>query len=257
MPDAVRVTFLGGLGEIGRNCCAVEVDGRLLVIDVGLMFPEPDMYGVDLILPEFTWLIENKDRVDAILLTHGHEDHTGGLRYLLPTCSVPIYGSALTSGFARHRLDEAGLAKDPSSSRSPTTSGGGSGRATSSSSRSPTRCRAPSRWRCTPRRASSCTPGDFKLDQLPIDGRRTDLARLAALGDEGVALLLSDSTNAEEPGFTDSESLRRTRAAAVCSSSGPTVGSSSRASRRTCTASSRSSTPRARTARSCCSAGRC
>lgn len=84
MPDApVRVTFLGGLGEIGRNCCAIEVAGRLLVIDVGLMFPEPDMYGVDLILPEFTWLIEHKDRVDGILLTHGHEDHTGGLAYLL------------------------------------------------------------------------------------------------------------------------------------------------------------------------------
>ncbi|HEV3328201.1 MAG TPA: MBL fold metallo-hydrolase, partial [Acidimicrobiales bacterium] len=77
MPDAaVRVTFLGGLGEIGRNCCAIEVNGRLLVVDVGLMFPEPDMYGVDLILPEFTWLIEQKDRVDGILLTHGHEDHT-------------------------------------------------------------------------------------------------------------------------------------------------------------------------------------
>ena len=81
--DSVRVTFLGGLGEIGRNCCAIEQDGRIVVVDAGLMFPEPNMYGVDLILPDFRWLLERKDRVDAIVLTHGHEDHTGALRYLV------------------------------------------------------------------------------------------------------------------------------------------------------------------------------
>jgi ribonuclease J len=207
MPEGtVRVTFLGGLGEIGRNCCAIEVNGRLLVIDVGLMFPEPDMYGVDLILPDFTWLKQHADKIDGIILTHGHEDHTGGLRYLLADINVPIYGSALTLGFARHRLEEAGLAKDIEFIE----------------------VRDHERRRIGPcdvefipvthsvpsaMAIALHTPlgivvhsGDFKLDLLPIDGRRTDIARLAALGDEGVALLLADSTNAEEAGFTDSES---------------------------------------------------
>ncbi len=206
MPEPVKVTFLGGLGEIGRNCCAVDVDGRLLVIDVGLMFPEPDMYGVDLILPDFTWLLEQRHRVDAILLTHGHEDHTGGLPYVAGELGVPIYGSALTLGFATHRLEEAGLAKhlqfvevaDHERRRIgpceveflPVTHSVPSAMAVALH---------------TPQGIVLHT-GDFKLDQQPIDGRRTDLARLAGLGDEGVALLLADSTNAEEPGVTDSES---------------------------------------------------
>jgi ribonuclease J len=206
MPDAVRVTFLGGLGEIGRNCCAVEVSGRLLVIDVGLMFPEPDMYGVDLILPDFTWLLDNKDRVDAILLTHGHEDHTGGLRYLLTDLRVPIYGSALTLGFASHRLEEAGLAKDLEFVEVADHERRRIGPCDVEFV--PVTHSVPSAFAIalhTPQGIVVHT-GDFKLDQLPIDSRRTDLSRLAALGDEGVALLLSDSTNAEEPGFTESES---------------------------------------------------
>ena len=207
MPDAaVRVTFLGGLGEIGRNCCAVEVDGRLLVIDVGLMFPEPDMHGVDLILPEFTWLIEHKDRVDAILLTHGHEDHTGGLRYLLGELNVPIYGSALTLGFARHRLEEAGLAKDTEFIEVQDNERRRIGPCDVEFI--PVTHSVPSAFALALHTPQGIVvhSGDFKLDQLPIDGRRTNLARLAALGDEGVALLLADSTNAEEPGVTDSES---------------------------------------------------
>ena len=207
MPDApVRVTFLGGLGEIGRNCCAIEVAGRLLVVDVGLMFPEPDMYGVDLILPEFTWLIEHKDRVDGILLTHGHEDHTGGLRYLLTELNVPIYGSALTLGFARHRLDEAGLSKDTEFIEVADHERRRIGPCEVEFI--PVTHSVPSAFALALHTPHGIVvhSGDFKLDQLPIDGRRTDLARLAALGDEGVALLLSDSTNAEEPGFTESES---------------------------------------------------
>ena len=109
-PHPVRVVFLGGLGEIGRNCACIEVDGRILVLDVGIMFPDPDMPGVDLVLPDFTYLRENVDRVDGIILTHGHEDHTGGLAYLLRDFSVPIYGSELTLALARNRVDEAGMA---------------------------------------------------------------------------------------------------------------------------------------------------
>src|SRR5436190_21507231 len=109
MPDAVRIVFLGGLGEIGRNCMAIEQDGKLLLIDWGLMFPDVDMHGIDLVLPDFTWLRENKDRVVGCVATHGHEDHVGALQYLLRELSFPILGSAVTRGLARNRSEEAGL----------------------------------------------------------------------------------------------------------------------------------------------------
>jgi len=206
-PAPVRIVFLGGLGEIGRNCACVEVDGRIVVLDCGIMFPEPDMPGVDLVLPDFTYLHEHRDRVDAVVLTHGHEDHTGGLAYLLRDLEVPIYGSELALGLARNRIDEAGL--------------GDRARyvAVSDGER---RAVGPCEIEFIPVTHSvPCgfalafhTPqgvilhsGDFKLDLQPVDGRRTDLARIGAIAsNEGIALLLSDSTNAEEPGFTASES---------------------------------------------------
>ena len=137
----VRITFLGGLGEIGRNCACVEQDGRILLLDCGLMFPDAEMPGVDLVLPDFTWLRENADRVEGCIVTHGHEDHMGALSFLLRDLSFPIYGSALTLGpgpqphrggrpARPHRADH----------RWPTASGAGSAPSTASSSPSPTRC---------------------------------------------------------------------------------------------------------------------
>ena len=206
MPESIRVTFLGGLGEIGRNCLAIEQDGRIVVVDAGLMFPEPTMYGVDLILPDFRWLIERKDRVDAIVLTHGHEDHTGSLRYLVKDVNVPIYGSALTLGFARHRLTEAKVAKDLTFIE--VTDGERRRIGPFEVEFIPVTHSVPSAYALAFHTKVGIVvhSGDFKLDLTPIDGRRTDINRLAALGDEGVALLLADSTNAEEPGFTPSES---------------------------------------------------
>jgi len=185
---------------------ALQQDGRIVVVDAGLMFPEPTMYGIDLILPDFRWLIERRDKIDGIVLTHGHEDHTGALRYLVKDVNVPIYGAALTLGFARHRLEEARVAKD----------------LTFISVRdNERRTIGPFEVEFIPVTHSVPSAhalafhtdagvivhsGDFKLDLTPIDGRRTNVSRLAALGDEGVALLLADSTNAEEPGFTASES---------------------------------------------------
>jgi ribonuclease J len=203
----VRVVFLGGLGEIGRNCACIEVDGRILVLDAGIMFPDAHMPGIDLVLPDFTYLRENADRVDGIVLTHGHEDHTGGLAYLLRDLRAPIYGSELSLGLARNRIDEAGL----------------SDRATYVVVADGERRRiGPCDVEFIPVTHSVPhafavafhTPqgvvlhsGDFKLDLTPVDGRRTDLSRIGALAqDDGVRLLLSDSTNAEEPGFTASES---------------------------------------------------
>lgn len=203
--ETVRVTFLGGLGEIGRNCLALEQDGRIVVVDAGLMFPEPTMYGVDLILPDFRWLIDRRDRVDAIVLTHGHEDHTGALRYLVKDINVPIYGAPLTLGFARHRLTEAKVAHNLTFIE--VADGERRRIGPFEVEFIPVTHSVPSAHALAFRTKVGIVvhSGDFKLDLTPIDGRRTDMSRLAALGDEGVALLLCDSTNAEEPGFTASE----------------------------------------------------
>ena len=206
MPDLVRITFLGGLGEIGRNCACIEVEGRILLLDVGLMFPELDMLGVDLVLPDFTYLRENAGRVDGAIITHGHEDHMGGLGYLLREMSFPIYGSELTLGLARNRIEEAGVLDrtqlipvfDGERRRIgpcdvefiPVTHSVPHGFATAFH---------------TPQ-GTILHSGDFKLDLTPVDGRLTDLGRIGALASgDGVRLLLSDSTNAEEPGHALSE----------------------------------------------------
>ena len=217
----VRVVFLGGLGEIGRNCACIEVDDRIVVLDCGVMFPDPDMPGVDLVLPDFTYLRDNARRVDAVVLTHGHEDHTGGLAFLLRELEVPIYGSEISLGLARNRIDEAGL----------------SGRARYVVVQDGERRRVgPCDVEFIPVTHSvPCgfaiafhTPhgvvlhsGDFKIDLDPVDGRRTDLSRIGALAaDPGIALLLSDSTNAEEPGYTPSESTVGTAMQRVFAASG-------------------------------------
>ncbi|MDH3518114.1 MAG: ribonuclease J, partial [Acidimicrobiia bacterium] len=106
---SVRVTFLGGLGEIGRNCAAIEIDGRIAIIDCGLMFPEEDMLGVDLVFPDWSWLVERAADVDLVVLTHGHEDHIGALSYFLRDINVPVYGTKLTLELAKGRVDEHGI----------------------------------------------------------------------------------------------------------------------------------------------------
>jgi ribonuclease J len=206
LADAVRISFLGGLGEIGRNCACIELGGRIVVLDCGIMFPEPDMPGIDLVLPDLSYLRDRADAVEAVVLTHGHEDHTGGLAYLLRDLTVPVFGSALTLGLARNRVEEAGLER----------------RATFVEVRDGERREiGPFEVEFIPVTHSVPhgfatafhTPqgvilhsGDFKLDLTPVDGRLTDLARIGALAeDPGIRVLLSDSTNAEEPGYTESE----------------------------------------------------
>ncbi|HET7652904.1 MAG TPA: ribonuclease J [Acidimicrobiales bacterium] len=207
MADAVRIVFLGGLGEIGRNCACVEVDGRMMLLDCGLMFPDVEMPGIDLVLPDFTYLHDNADRIEGAILTHGHEDHVGALSYLLRDLRFPLYGSALTLAFARGRIEESGLTgrtsfnvvRDNERRRIgpfdvefiPVTHSVPNGFATAFH---------------TPQ-GVILHSGDWKLDLNPVDGRRTDLARIGALAeDPGIRLLLSDSTNAEEPGHSASES---------------------------------------------------
>lgn len=199
----VRVTFHGGLGEIGRNCASVEIDGRIALIDCGLMFPEEDMLGVDLVIPDFAPIIDRANAVECVLLTHGHEDHVGALSYFLDNVNVPVYGTPLAVAFARSRLEEAGISADLRATPTGVWTDHGAFRfmliPVSHS---------------IPQGAGIAldTPegiivhsGDFKLDPTPIDGVPTDLPEFAALGREGVRLLLADSTNAEVPGFVPSE----------------------------------------------------
>ncbi len=201
---SVRITFLGGLGEIGRNCAAIEHDGKIALIDCGLMFPEEDMLGVDLVFPDWSWLESRANDIECVVLTHGHEDHTGALGHFLQAFNVPVYGTQITIEVARGRIEELGVSPKlqavddnvwvkhgpfqfsliPVSHSIP----GGAAIAFD-----------------TPE-GIVVHSGDFKLDPTPIDGRPTDLPTLAALGREGVRLLLSDSTNAEYPGFVPSES---------------------------------------------------
>ena len=201
----LRLVGFGGLGEIGRNLLAVECDDDIVVVDSGLMFPEPEMLGVDLVIPDISWLAERVQRVRGIVLTHGHEDHIGALPYILPRLDVPVYGTALTLGFLRNKLREHRLLD---SVRTHTVRPGDT----------VTLGSITVEWiHITHSIPDSCalalhTPlgvivhsGDFKVDQTPIHGQPPDLARLARLGDAGVLLLLSDSTNAESEGMTPSE----------------------------------------------------
>jgi ribonuclease J len=207
MAGALRVLPLGGLGEIGKNMTLVEYGERIVVVDTGLMFPTAEMLGIDLVLPDFSYLRERADRIEAIVLTHGHEDHVGALPYVLRQVGMPpvIYGGLLTVGLVRSKLDEHKLGDAPLQE-----------------------LEAGERVRLGPfelelihlshsipdMRAvllrtevgSVLLTGDYKFDQTPVDGRPADVSRLAEVGREDLLLLCGDSTNADRPGVAPSES---------------------------------------------------
>ncbi|HJR25791.1 MAG TPA: ribonuclease J [Acidimicrobiales bacterium] len=206
MAAPVTVTFLGGLGEIGRNCMVLECEDQLVLLDCGLMFPDLEMLGIDLVLPDFTWLRENADRVIGCIATHGHEDHVGGLSYLLRELSFPIYGSALTLGLARNRIEEAGLLDR--TELVPVQDGERRMIGPFDVEFIPVTHSVPHGFATafhTPQGVILHT-GDWKLDLTPVDGRLTDLARMGAIAyDTGIRLLLGDSTNADDHGHSRSE----------------------------------------------------
>jgi len=203
--DWVDLTFLGGLGEIGLNLMTVETAEHLVVVDAGLMFPEDHMLGIDIVIPDFSYLRERRDKLTGLVLTHGHEDHIGAVPFLLKEMPLPVYGTPLTLALLKEKLREHGLLNDAElreiHPREPLTLG-------------------PFEFEFIPVPHSIVdgvgfalrTPqgvlihsGDFKVDQTPVVGASMDLNRFAHYGEQGVLALLSDSTNAERPGYTMSE----------------------------------------------------
>ena len=200
----LQIIPLGGLGEIGKNLTVVRCGDEIIVIDCGLAFPDEDMLGIDLVIPDITYLLENIDLVKAIVLTHGHEDHIGALPYVLRNLNVPVYGTKLTLGILEGRLKENNV---DSSSLVPVKPGDlihigcfKVGFVNVSHSIAD----AVALYIKTPLGTIVHT-GDFKLDQTPVDGKVTDFHKFAELGDQGVLVMLADSTNAERPGHTLSE----------------------------------------------------
>lgn len=205
--EAPRIIPLGGLGEIGKNMTAIEYRGKIVVIDCGIEFPRDEMLGIDLILPDISWLLERRDDVLAFVITHGHEDHHGALPFVLKQLNRPVYGSRFTLALIKSKLDEHGLLKSVELNEVSDTS----------------------RFRLGPFELSFVAvshsvpdalsvvvgtdigaiiiTGDYKFDHTPIDGRITDVNTFAQLGQQGVLALLADSTNAETPGSTASESI--------------------------------------------------
>jgi ribonuclease J len=197
---------LGGLGEIGKNMTVVEYDARILVIDMGLMFPTPEMLGVDLVLPDFSYLLDNADRIEAVVLTHGHEDHVGALPWVLRELEArpPIYGGPLTIAMARSKIEEHKLKDVPMEDVEPgevIEAGPFEFEMIHVSHSIPDACAVA----VTCELGTVVLTGDYKFDQTPVDGPPTDAARLAELGREGVLLLCGDSTNADRSGTAPSE----------------------------------------------------
>jgi ribonuclease J len=203
--DRVFLIPLGGLGEIGKNMLVVEYNKEIIVIDAGLMFPDEDMLGIDLVIPDISYLVDNRERVKGIFLTHGHEDHIGALPYILKQINVPIYGTKLTLGLARGKFEEHNMVKDVTMNYVKAGDQIQIGQFL-------IECIHVNHSIADVVALAIHTPvgiilhtADFKFDHTPVDGKVTDFRKLAELGDKGVLVLLSDSTNVEKPGYTPSE----------------------------------------------------
>ena len=205
MAEKLKIISLGGLNEIGKNLTVYEYGGDIIVVDVGMGFPDDDMYGIDVVIPDFTYLIKNRDRIRGIFLTHGHEDHIGSIPYLLRSVNVPIYATRMTAGLVKLKLEEHRLLDK---TKLITCEAGEVVKVGKFSVEfihvNHSIADAVAFAIKTPIGTVVHT-GDFKIDPTPIQGGMTDLTRLGELGKKGVLALLADSTNVERPGFTKSE----------------------------------------------------
>ncbi len=202
---ALKVIPIGGLNEIGKNLTLLEYKNEILIIDCGMSFPDDEMYGIDIVIPDFTYLINNQEKIVGMVLTHGHEDHIGAVPYLLKYINVPVYGTRLTLGLVENKLKEHNIQGDL--------------RTIYAGDKIQLGCFNVEAIRTTHSVADAIclaidTPaglvfhsGDFKIDYTPLDGEPIDFAKLASLGKKGVTLMLCDSTNAVRPGFTASEQV--------------------------------------------------
>ena len=201
----LKVIPIGGLNEIGKNMTLLEYDDQILIIDCGLSFPEDEMYGIDIVIPDFSYVVENREKIVGMVITHGHEDHIGAIPYLLKKIKLPIYGTKLTLGLVENKLKEHRIKGDL--------------RTIKAGDKIKLGCFNIETIRTTHSIADSIclaidTPagmifhtGDFKIDYTPVDGEPIDFCRLAELGKKGVTLMMCDSTNSIRPGYTASEKV--------------------------------------------------
>lgn len=201
----IKISFLGGLNEVGKNMTLYEYKEDMFLVDCGLAFPDPEMLGVDLVIPDFTYVERNAKKIKGIVITHGHEDHIGGLAYLLKTINIPVYGTKLTIGLIQGKLREHGLLGSAKlheiAPGDVIELGAFKVEAIHVNHSIPDAIALAIKCDC----GTVVQTGDFKIDSTPIDGGMIDISRFASLGNEGVLALLSDSTNAERPGYTESE----------------------------------------------------
>ena len=203
----LKIIPLGGLHEIGKNITVFEYENEMIVVDCGLSFPEDDMLGVDLVIPDITYLEQHVDKIKGLLITHGHEDHIGAVPYLLKKINIPIYATKLTAGLIRNKLEEhklVGSTKLVEVNQGQTINLGKNFKV--EFIRSSHSIPDSVMLAITTPAGTVLHTGDFKVDFTPIDGKIMDLGRIAELGHQGILALMSDSTNSERKGFTMSES---------------------------------------------------
>lgn len=207
MAEKLKIIPLGGLNEIGKNMTVYEYGGEIIVVDCGMAFPGDDMYGIDSVIPDVSYLIKNKSRIRGLFITHGHEDHIGAIPYVLKQINIPIYCTRFTAGLIKLKLEEHDLVK---STKMITVNPGKSVRAgkfTVEFIHVNHSIADSVAFAIHTNMGTVVHTGDFKIDSTPIDGEVIDLARLGELGKEGVLALCADSTNVERPGFTPSEKV--------------------------------------------------
>ena len=201
--ETMRVMPLGGLKEIGKNITLVEYRDDILIIDCGFSFPEDEMFGIDVVIPDFTYLKENMERIKGLIITHGHEDHIGGVPFLLKEINVPVYAPPLAMGLIRNKLKEHGLAMEEHVIEASDIFNVGAFKVEAIHTNHSIADAMAYSIKCPG--GHLVHTGDFKIDYSPLDGKRIDLAKFAQLGQEGVDVLLCDSTNVLRPGYTPSE----------------------------------------------------
>ena len=204
--DRLKIIPLGGLEEIGKNMTVFEYGNEMILVDCGVAFPEDEMLGVDLVIPDFSYLTKNKEKLKAMVITHGHEDHIGSIPYVLKEINVPIYATRLTLGLIKNKLEEHKLVRSTSMKCVKAGDVITLGNFKIEFIRVNHSIADSVALAITTPVGTVVHTGDFKIDYTPIDGNLIDLARFAELGKKGVLALMSDSTNSERPGYTMSES---------------------------------------------------